>query len=154
MYAILQRHCSAYPVEIEKLFRLMVFNYVFSNGDAHLKNFSLCESIDGDYILTPAYDLVCTSMHLPNEARTALDLFDDFESPFYSQNGFYGADDLLQLGKVFGIQHHRAEAIIMRFADAQDRTVDLIERSFLSDEAKADYRHRLDDRLKAICMAS
>lgn len=151
MGRILQRHCRAYPVEIEKLFRLIVFNYVFSNGDAHLKNFSLCESIDGDYILTPAYDLVCTSMHLPNESRTALDLFDEFESPFYSQNGFYGADDFLQLGKVFCMQHHRAEAIIMRFPDAQDHTVDLIERSFLSDEAKADYRHRLDDRLKAIC---
>ena len=49
----------------------MVFNYVFSNGNAHLKNFSLFESEFGDYILAPAYDVLCTSLHFPNEARTA-----------------------------------------------------------------------------------
>ena len=37
---ILKRFCKAQVVEIEKLYRLIVFNYVFSNGDAHLKNFS------------------------------------------------------------------------------------------------------------------
>ncbi len=46
--------------------------YVCSNGAAHLKNFSLFESAFGDYILTPAYDVLCTSLHFPEEAQTVL----------------------------------------------------------------------------------
>ena len=41
MGRILKRYCKAYPVEIEKLFVRIIFNYVVSNGDAHLKNFQL-----------------------------------------------------------------------------------------------------------------
>ena len=147
---ILSAHCGAYPVEVEKLFRLIVFNYVFSNGDAHLKNFSLHESPYGDYLLTPAYDLVCTSLHIPNESRTAIDLFDDFESAFYFQNGFYGAEDFLHLAELFGIQHRRAKDILLSFSKEHDSVIDLISRSFLSDDAKSDYRTRYEDRLSAI----
>lgn len=35
----------------------------YGNGDAHLKNFSL-QKIEEDYILTPAYDLLNTSIHI------------------------------------------------------------------------------------------
>jgi serine/threonine-protein kinase HipA len=35
-----------------------------SNGNAHLKNFSLLESKSGDYVMSPAYDLVNTRIHI------------------------------------------------------------------------------------------
>ena len=38
------QYIPAHMVEIEKLFELIVFNYLFSNGDAHLKNFSVLEA--------------------------------------------------------------------------------------------------------------
>ena len=38
---LLKQSVSAWQVEMEKFFTLVVFNYLFSNGDAHLKNFSL-----------------------------------------------------------------------------------------------------------------
>ena len=44
----------------------------------------------------------------------------------------------------------RTGRYINQFADNKDRVIDLIERSFLSDRAKADLRTRFDDRLKAI----
>jgi serine/threonine-protein kinase HipA len=150
MGRILRSHCKAYAVEIEKLFRLVVFNYVLSNGDAHLKNFSLHESPYGDYVLTPAYDLVCTSLHLPEESRTAIPLFDEYESTFFAKNGFYGAEDFLHLASLYGIQPKRAERILLAFPMGRDNAASLIERSFLSDDAKVDYSRRLDDRLLAI----
>ena len=60
---LLKKHVSAYLVEVEKLYSLIVFNYLFSNGDAHLKNFSLLESTNGDYLLSPAYDLINSRIH-------------------------------------------------------------------------------------------
>ena len=147
---ILKQYCQACPVEIEKLFARIVFNYVLSNGDAHLKNFSLYESEFGDYILTPAYDLICTSLHFPNEDRTALDLFDTFESESFRQNAFYKRPDFLKLAELDGMNPSRTLRCLDQFIRNKDRVLNLVNRSFLSDEAKADYAARLDDRLKAI----
>lgn len=147
---ILKRFCKAYPVEIEKLFARIVFNYVFSNGDAHLRNFSLLESAFGDYILTPAYDVICTSLHFPEEARTALDLFDTFETVSFRQNAFYKRPDFLKLAECYGMNRIRAERCLGQFADSETAVVSLVERSFLSEKAKADFRGRFRDRLKAI----
>jgi len=61
---LIQTFVSAWRVEIEKYFSLVVFNFLFSNGDAHLKNFSLLESSKGDYFLSPAYDLINTRLHV------------------------------------------------------------------------------------------
>lgn len=147
---ILQRFCNAYPVEVEKLFGRIVFNYVLSNGDAHLKNFSLFESEFGDYILTPAYDLLCTSLHFPEEGRTALDLFDAFETESFRQNAFYKRPDFLKLAEFYGMNVARAERVLRQFADNDARVVAMVERSFLSEPAKADFRARFHDRLRAV----
>ena len=70
--ALIDRYVSAALVEKLKFFRLVVFNYLTCNDDAHLKNFSLM-SIDGtDYRLTPAYDLLNTHLPLTNPHIFAL----------------------------------------------------------------------------------
>ncbi|MDP6630555.1 MAG: HipA domain-containing protein [Kiritimatiellia bacterium] len=147
---ILRQFCKAYPVEIEKLFARILFNYVFSNGDAHLKNFSLFKSDFGDYVLTPAYDLLCTSLHFPTEARTALEMFDEFETESFRQNAFYKRPDFLRLGELYSIRPERAENVLERFASGQAHAADLIDRSFLSSDAKQDFQRRFQDRLRAI----
>ncbi len=147
---ILKQYCKAYPVEIEKLFTRIVFSYVVSNGDAHLKNFSLFRSDFGDHVLTPAYDLLCTSLHFPTEARTALDLFDTFETESFRQNAFYKRPDFLKLAEGYGIKPDRAEKALQHFTSGQADAADLINRSFLSPDARQDVLHRLQDRLRAI----
>lgn len=147
---ILKKYCKAYRVEVEKLYARIVFNYVFSNGDAHLKNVSLFESAFGDYILTPAYDLLCTSLHFPDEARTALDMFDNFETESFRQNAFYRRPDFLKLAELYGMDISRAEQVLQRFAEHSDAVVAMVGRSFLTDEAKTDYLHRYDDRIRAL----
>lgn len=147
---ILRRYCGAYAIEIEKLFARIVFNYAFSNGDAHLKNFSLFDSGQGDYILTPAYDLLCTSLHFPSEARTALDLFDSYESDSFRQNGFYTGYDFMKLAEIYGINADRAGKCIDAYVRNREKVYDMISRSFMSAAAKADYRRRYDDRLLAL----
>ena len=147
---ILKRFCAAYAVEIEKLFARIVFNYVLSNGDAHLKNFSLLAGPFGDYILTPAYDLICTSLHFPDEPRTALSMFDSYESDSYRGNAFYRRVDFVKLGEFFGMRPGRISLYLDVFGARLDAVHDLIDRSLLSAAAKSDYKARFDDRLRAI----
>lgn len=64
MADIIKQYVSASSVEVLKFFRLVIFNFLFSNGDAHAKNFSLLETPSGDFILAPAYDLLNTRLHI------------------------------------------------------------------------------------------
>lgn len=85
---LIKKYVPAWKIEIEKYFTLVLFNYIFSNGDAHLKNFSLIETISGDYILSPAYDLINTKLHV-DDTDFALDkgLFEDnFQSDDVKKN--------------------------------------------------------------------
>jgi len=151
---VINRFCAASKIEIEKLFKLILFNYVFGNGDAHLKNFSLIETLHEDFILSPAYDLLNTNMHFPNESRMALDLFEDFETEFYKKNGFHGYLDFMKLAEFYEIKVTRAEKIISEFSAQKDKVENLISISFLSDAAKGKYMKIYLDRLKAITKQS
>ena len=54
--------------------RRTVFNLLVGNGDAHLKNWSLIYPDRRRARLSPAYDLVCTAVHLPDTGNPALGL--------------------------------------------------------------------------------
>jgi len=148
---LVRAFCPAWRIAIERFFRQVVFNYLIGNGDAHLKNFSLLETPSGDHALSPAYDLLSTSLHLPNESRLALDLFQgDFATPFFQANGFHGYDDFVELSRRFGITAEVATAILLSLPEKQSAVHDLIDRSFLSDTAKVRYLQIFDDRLLAL----
>lgn len=62
------RQFSTSPDEdVLRLFRLLFVAYLSGNGDLHLKNFSLFTDEANRVSLTPAYDLVCTALVLPND---------------------------------------------------------------------------------------
>ena len=151
---LVRRFCPSFAVENRKIFFLIVFKYVFCNGDAHLKNFSLFESSQGDYILTPAYDLLNTRIHFPDEpTATGLDFFSDghFTSR-YEELGFYSSADFIELGKCFGLQEMVVRKMLVRFEKAIDDVENEISSSALSAPAKNFYLKHFRDRLRAISM--
>ena len=51
---LIKSNVAAYRPVMESFFKVVLFNYIFSNGDAHLKNFSLIQTDFGDYTLSKA----------------------------------------------------------------------------------------------------
>ena len=149
---LMRRFCPAAAVENPKVFFIILFNYVFANGDAHLKNFSLYRSAQGDYVLTPAYDLLNTSVHFPGEpTATGLDFFADGHfTPAYEALGFYSSADFIGLGRAFGVAEDEVREQIALFAERRAAVERMLAESALSDEARARYLFRFHDRLKAI----
>ncbi|MBS1774961.1 MAG: HipA domain-containing protein [Bacteroidetes bacterium] len=138
---LIQKYVPAWRVEIEKYFSLVVFNFLLSNGDAHLKNFSLLESTKGDYLLSPAYDLVNTKLHV-DDSDFALDkgLFaDDFKSEQYKKNGHPNKSDFAEFAKRIGVTESRLEKLLNPFLEKQPFMETLVSRSFLTDANKRDY---------------
>lgn len=149
---LMRRFCPAAAVENPKVFFIILFNYVFANGDAHLKNFSLYRSVQGDYVLTPAYDILNTSVHSPGEPTAAgLDFFADghFTSA-YETLGFYSSADFIELGRAFGVSDDEVREQIALFAEHRAAVERMLAESALSDEARVRYLFRFRDRLKAI----
>lgn len=141
MAALVKKFVSASSVELEKLFSLIVFNFLFSNGDAHLKNFSLLETLNGDYVLSPAYDLLNTRIHV-DDTDLALDdgLFnDDFQSREMKKSGRIGLQDFQELARRMGINEKRRDRILFPFLEKQPKIEELTNRSFLNEKMKRAY---------------
>lgn len=152
---ILKQHVSASPIAIEQFFKVLLFNYLVCNGDAHIKNFSIYSPHqDGVYELTPAYDLINTSLHADG-FRTALDLFKDEENyngKFFKDNGFYGASDFLEFARRISIVEKRAQKFILDITAHIPEMDEMLDKSFLSDGAKVLYKERIRDRAKALSL--
>ncbi len=118
-----------------------IFNFLFSNGDAHLKNFSLIETSGGDYVLSPAYDLLNTRIHV-DDSDFALDggLFSDgFKSEGMKNSNHPGLHDFQELARRFGINERRRNKILNPYLQIQPMVERLIRRSFLSEKTKRAY---------------
>ncbi len=138
--SLIKRYVAASIPTLEKFFKLVVFNYVISNGDAHLKNFSLIRDEKGEYHLTPAYDLMSTVLHTPSESDTALSLYvGDMNSAFYQKYGYYGKPNFIEFAEKLGIVEIRAERILSEFINKKELAIELINQSFLTEVVKQKY---------------
>ena len=145
---MIKKYVAAYPPAIEQFFRIVVFNYLFSNGDAHLKNFSLIQAETGEYVLSPAYDLMSTVLHTPLESDTALDLYSgSMDSAFYSVFGYYGQADFRILADRLGIVPIRRDRILTQMLSTTDQVLEMIDRSLLNDSAKEKYKYAYRDKI-------
>jgi serine/threonine-protein kinase HipA len=138
---LIQKYVPAWRIEIERYFSLVLFNYLLSNGDAHLKNFSLLETPAGDHILSPAYDLINTRLHV-DDTDFALDkgLFaDSYRSEKSIITGHAHKTDFIEFGKRIGISENRVEKLIAPFLEKQPKVNVLLSNSFLNEPCKRAY---------------
>jgi len=147
---LIREYLPAYRVEMVHYFKLVLFNYLVGNGDAHLKNFSVFQRSTGDYGLTPAYDLLSSSIHLPNESRTALELFEEYETKSFEVNRFYVYDDFLAFGERLGLSSKIVERVLRDFISYEKKALELLQLSYLSDDAKERYEVLFLDRVRAV----
>lgn len=127
----LTRQYSSEPlVEILKLFRLMVFTWWTGNGDMHLKNFSLLTGTDGITRLTPAYDLLCTRLVIPD---------DPLALPVGGKKDKLRRADWLKFAAYCNLPERAAVRVLKRQAEISKEAVHIIERSFLPQDQKDMY---------------
>ncbi len=136
---LIRKYASAPSVEVTKFFRVVVFNYLILNDDAHLKNFSLINRGDGEYHLSPAYDLVNTSLHLYEPRIFALDKGLFREGMKLTDTRTVTREDFEEFGRRIGLPARLVKRELDFFATEQPLAKLLIDRSFLSDKLKRNY---------------
>lgn len=150
---LIKQVIPTYQIELEKYFMLILFNYLFSNGDAHIKNFSVMHKAEIGYVLTPFYDLLCTRIHAPHESDMALMLFKDNRfSNTYENYGFYTYSDFEEFAEILGIRPRRFQKIVESILSNDKEVMALIEASFLSPDTKSMYMQSYFDKKKRLIM--
>ena len=148
---LIKKYVPASMIAIENFFKIIVFNYIFSNGDAHLKNFSLIRNDFSEMELSPSYDLMSTIIHTPGERDTALDLYEkDHESEYYATYGHYGRTEFIEFAKRLGIVEVRYMRIINEFIENETIVYDLIMNSTLSRKALDSFITNFKLRIKRL----
>lgn len=136
--AVIDKYVKAARVDKMRFFQLVLFNFVTLNDDAHLKNFSLIHR-DGEYRLSPAYDLMNTSLHLAEPRLFALDKGLFKEGMTMSDTHTVDRTDFIEFGRRIGLTDRIINRQIDFFASEHTKAEELIAASFLSEKLQQLY---------------
>lgn len=146
---VIRQYVKAASIDVARFFRLVVFNFITLNDDAHLKNFSLIDR-DGEYRLSPAYDLINTSLHLVEPRIFALDKGLFREGMKLSDTHQVNRADFEEFGNRIGLPERVVKRELDTFAKENPMVKVLIEHSFLSDVLKRQYWLSIDYRRRML----
>ena len=133
---LIKQYSAAPLLDVVNFWEVVVFSWLTGNADMHLKNFSLYRPAD-NYMLTPAYDLLSTSIVMPeDEEELALTLNGkkkkikraDFEKAMLDS----------------GMDEKAIEKLFKKFAKTLPKWYALIEESFLPKDMMTAYREKLN----------
>lgn len=115
-----------------RFFELAVFNYVIGNNDMHLKNFSMWLT-DHDWTLSPAYDLLNVKIILPKDK-------DDMALLLGGKKRNFNKEYFDRLGEVLKLNKKQINSVYKRLQKWQPKAIELIEKSFLTEDLKKAYQ--------------
>ena len=133
---LIKQYSAAPLLDVVNFWEMVVFSWLTGNADMHLKNFSLYRPAD-NYMLTPAYDLLSTSIVMP----------EDDEELALTLNGKRKKIKRADFEKAMrdsGMDEKAIENLFKKFAKTLPKWYALIEESFLPKDMMADYREKLN----------
>ncbi|HMS98140.1 MAG TPA: HipA domain-containing protein [Saprospiraceae bacterium] len=145
LFELMKNYLPTYKIEAPKLLKLLIFNYLFSNGDAHFKNFSILETPLGDYRLSPAYDLLNSRIHIDDKDFA----LDDGLLPRNLTQGKIVTQFAL-LANMAEIKENTFQDIMVLMTNQSPLVEIMIAASFLNDHTKRNYLQSYQGRLKQL----
>ncbi len=133
---IIKQYSAAPLLDVVNFWEVVLFSWLTGNADMHLKNFSLFCPAD-NYILTPAYDLLSTSIVLS----------DDNEELALTLNGKkrkIEREDFEQAMYESGVDKKVIANLFSRFSDALPKWRTLVQESFLPEELRVIYLEKIE----------
>lgn len=145
LFKLMQKYLTTYKIEAPKLLGILVFNYLFSNGDAHFKNFSILETPMGDYRLSPAYDLLNSRIHIEDKDFA----LDDGLMPKNLAQGNISLQ-FAKLAENAEINEKTFRGIMALMVSKSDLVEKMVAASFLNDSIKRHYLKSYQERIKQL----
>lgn len=145
LFQLMKEYLPIYKIEAPKLLKQLIFNYLFSNGDAHFKNFSLIETPMGDYKLSPAYDLLNSRIHIDDKDFA----LEDGLLPKHLAKGKMSQQFKI-LAQEADINEKTFNTVMQQLLSKSTDVQKLVEASFLNESTKRNYWQSYQGRLKQL----
>ncbi len=135
---------SANPgLDIINFFEQVLFSFLTGNADMHLKNFSLYDRPGLSYVLSPAYDMVATSLVVAGDEE-------DLALTLNGKKKKLREKDFLEVMNRFNLEPKVIENIFMKFLNSVKRWHDFLDISFLPEDMKMAYHSLIRERVARI----
>lgn len=137
------KYSSSPGLDVIIFFELVLFSFITGNADMHLKNFSLLEQTNLGMTLSPAYDLVNTALVNPaDEEELALTL--------NGKKKKIKKQDFVSAMKTLNLDDKQQYNIFNKMIKALPKWLAFVDKSFLSDELKVQYKAIMNDRISIL----
>ena len=139
---IIEKYSSRVGLDMAEFYMRIVFSFVTGNSDMHLKNFSLIETEvgSGDYVLSPAYDLLPINVIMPEDTE-------QLAIPMNGKKRNVRRKDFLIFADVCGLSRISAEKMISLVVKNKDKMKKMCDESYIPEKMKSDFNHLIEERM-------
>jgi len=137
----IKRYSAAPMLDVQRFWEVVLFSWMTGNSDMHCKNFSLIDLGNGEYVLSPAYDLLAVLLVDPADTEEMAMSF-----TVGGEKSGFSRDTFMMAFTQSGISVSVAEKMIERMKGCIPKWKELISQSFLPEKMKTDYYALLDKR--------
>ncbi len=133
---LIKKYSSAPMLDVANFWEVVIFSWLTGNADMHLKNFSLFKPLT-NYMLTPAYDLLSTSIVMP----------EDDEELALTLNGKKSnikREDFEKAMRDSGMDDKAISNIFTKFSKALPKWEEVIKASFLPEELQRKLQEQIE----------
>ncbi len=139
----LLKYSSNPLLDVTNFYEMVLFSFFTGNADMHLKNFSILEDDNGNYSLSPAYDLLNTALvNVLDKEELALTLNGKKSKLKYN--------DFLKAFETSGLNKKILDSTLENFKYCKLEFEKLVMKSFLSDDFKQKYIFILNERFNRL----
>lgn len=137
---LIRRYSATPQLDLVNFWELVLFSWITGNADMHLKNFSLYDSLGGQYTLTPAYDLLNTSLVVPDDPE-------ELALTLHGKKRKIRRTDFISSITATGIDEKVIENLHKKWGKMLPRWFELIDISFLPEDMKRPYKQLILQRM-------
>lgn len=136
----IRRYSSAPQLDVVNFWEVVVFSWLTGNADMHLKNFSLYNPMHDGYTLTPAYDMLATTLVMPEDPE-------ELALTLNGKKRKLRKADFIKSITASGVDGKVIDNLARKFGRVLPRWFELIDCSFLPDDLRKAYKNLILRRM-------
>ena len=140
---LIQKYSSTPKLDLINFWEQVIFSWITGNADMHLKNFSLYSQSKGNYVLTPAYDMLSTVLVMPEDTEELALTLNGKKSKIKKK-------DFIIAITASGIEDKIIDNLFKKFAKAEQSWSDFIRQSLLPETMQKQYINVINSKLGII----
>ena len=140
---LISRYSSVPKLDLVKYWEQVLFSWLIGNADMHLKNYSLYAPMGNEYRLTPAYDLLSTTLVIPKDTE-------ELALTLCGKHRKLTRQHILEAMTASGLDEKVCDNIFARFQRIRPEWEACIRQSFLPKEMQEQYIQLIKNRLEHV----